>query len=237
MPGRKLPTIRARENLAENLPLVSYIDFDSLDGLNDLEKDDYDGLGVEEETCNGLNDAEMGDSDGFGNGLGAVTYTEYNGLDLGLNEPNPNPEDFELLKDVQLCPGDSNDEEEGRYDSEVENSPQDIHRNLVVKEFKFQPNRSIKLAKGHEFQTFNYFRQVLVNFCVQEGVNIKKVKNYVGIQIVNGGCMYHMLVSWIVLWLRHTILFIHVEEQIGVLMQQLFGLQGFMVLWFEPIQT
>ncbi|KAJ4722579.1 hypothetical protein OWV82_006054 [Melia azedarach] len=122
------------------------IEGENYSGLNDFKEGNNDGLGVsvDRENSSGGNDAEEGDYNGFGDGLGATLHTECNNLDYELNEPNV--EDFEVLEDIELHLCDSDDKDEGRYDSKDEEPPTNMHRNLMVKEFKYQPNRFIKLA-------------------------------------------------------------------------------------------
>lgn len=88
------------------------------------------------------------------------------------------------------------------YDSEDGQSLLDMHRNIVVREFKYQLDESIKLVVGHSFRTLDFFRQMLIYYCIKKGVSIKRVKMnqkgpqlFVWIQLANGGCIYHMHVS------------------------------------------
>lgn len=75
-------------------------------------------------------------------------------MDDQLNKSNA--EDDEVIEDVEVHPCDSKNEQ-----SSIE-----MYKHTMVRKFKYQPHESIKLVVRHAFQTLDFFRQVLVDYCV-----------------------------------------------------------------------
>lgn len=103
-----------------------------------------------------------------GNCVG-VKGDNYVGLNVGqeLVEPNynclddellePTAEDFEVIEDTELCLCDSDDEENKICDFCDEEILCDMYKNIMFKEFKYKPDGSVKLVKGHAFLTLEFF--------------------------------------------------------------------------------
>ncbi|KAJ4720929.1 hypothetical protein OWV82_008673 [Melia azedarach] len=188
LPQRKLPILRDNVNESDiecnnlgdalvpcdNGFVENLNEGGNYSGLNVVQERDYSDIGVNIEggNCSGLSVVQdedygyVGVSIEGGNcsGLNAVPEGDYDAeMDDQLNESNA--DDFEVVEDVELRPCDSEDEEK-MCDSEDEQAPIDIHKNTTVKEFKYQPDGSIKLVVGHAFPTLDFLKKVLVDFCV-----------------------------------------------------------------------
>ncbi|KAJ4725750.1 Mutator-like transposase [Melia azedarach] len=152
--------------------------------VNDVENDGLGSYEVNEKSVEGvnvLNVNEMIDCVSLKASRGPLKYAEISYPDdvesdgLG-NEINA--EDFEVIEDVELHPCDSADEEDGICDFDNKEPTTEVqHNGIIAREFKYQPDGSIKLMLGHTFITLEFFRQVLVDYCIQEGVSINKEKN------------------------------------------------------------
>lgn len=77
-----------------------------------------------------------------------------------------------------MYPCDSADEENERCDFDNKEPTTEVkHNGIIAREFKYKPDGSIKLMLRHTFTTLKFFRRVLMDYCIQEGVSINNEKN------------------------------------------------------------